>query len=151
MFREWKVIGLTALLRISIDGLLHISSCACRFGLNGILYARCTSIWFSLFLRLVGNSMIYIWLKYHEWYFKTVIVTVKFETIWNITSGIYEWYQPRPQGSLLSCAGKVPIPVADQKDRGLWERDWSGICWFAKYHVQIMRENKSSRNLSARK
>ena len=29
--------------------------------------------------------------------------------------------QPRRQGSL-------PIPVADQKDRGLWERDWQDHC-----------------------
>ena len=30
--------------------------------------------------------------------------------------------QPRPQGSLLPCAGKIgiPIPVADQNDRDLW-------------------------------
>ena len=43
------------------------------------------------------------------------------------------WDQPRPQGSLLSCAGNiVPIPVADQKDRGLWERDWCMTrVWYA--------------------
>jgi len=30
--------------------------------------------------------------------------------------------QPRPQGSLLSCAGNIAIPIANH--RGLWERDW---------------------------
>ena len=27
---------------------------------------------------------------------------------------------------------EVPIPVVDQKDRGLWERDWNLFCSFSK-------------------
>ena len=47
----------------------------------------------------IGNSMVCsdIWHKYHEWYFKIVLHNfavrrVKFEAIWNITSGIYAKY-----------------------------------------------------------
>ena len=55
--------------------------------------------------------------------------------------------QPRPQVSLLSCAGNHD-PRADQKDRGVWEQDCVGsylqVTWWSLGHWKGRKEKASN-------